>query len=177
MRALIICADSSKQPLKTEGTPRLIIRRETLMWESIMGWRGGWAHLDPAPVGLRLISSWFLPQVRLRGGVQRRGRELAHAGEVLREDRAVPHHLQRQAAPHQVRVRLRDPRGGLLRAVRGLQNRWVWVREAGRRSRGQPCVLSFCHQMTFPRAEFRDFPGSGSRLSKQPDLDLWYDDP
>lgn len=92
-----------------------------------MGSRGGSAHLDSTPVGLLLIFSWFLLQVRLRGGVQRRGRELAHVGEVLREDRAVPHHLQRQAAPHQVRVRLRDPRGGVLRAIRGLQNRWVLV--------------------------------------------------
>lgn len=92
-------------------------------------------HKTPAPVlnnllgdvsvNIKLIFSSLLLQVWLRGGVQRRRRAFAHAGEVLREDRPVSDHLQRRPAPHQVRVRLRDARGGLLCALRGLQDRCV----------------------------------------------------
>lgn len=73
------------------------------------------------------FSPSLLLQVRLRGGVQWRRRARAHAGEVLREDRAVSHHLHRRTAAHQVRVRLRDARRRLLRPLRGLQDRWVLV--------------------------------------------------
>lgn len=65
------------------------------------------------------------PQVRLRGCLQPRWRQLANDREVLREDRSVSHHFQRRPAAHQVCVRLRDARGRILRPLRGLQDRCV----------------------------------------------------
>lgn len=80
-------------------------------------------------IAFRVVTPFFLSflfpvtQVRLRGGAGRRGRERPAGGEVLREDRPVSRRLVWKPALRQVRVRLRDARGGLLHPIRDLQDR------------------------------------------------------
>lgn len=70
-------------------------------------------------------STLIPPQVRLCGSLQWRWWVFAHVGKVLRENRAISDHLHRRPAPHQVCLRLRDPRGGILCSLWGLQDRCV----------------------------------------------------
>lgn len=118
------CVCSCKTLQKGTNNPQNpIIHLDELMLKSIVcSFKDRPICLWREPKSVPLLSTL---QVRLRGGLQRRRRGLAHAGEVLREDRTVSDHLQRQPAPHQVRLRLRDARGRILRPLRGLQDRCV----------------------------------------------------
>ena len=73
--------------------------------------------------GFNIICVSSLLQVRLRRDPRWELGVGRPAGEALQQHRPRTHHIVRAVAPHQVRVRLRPPGGGLLSALRDLQNR------------------------------------------------------
>lgn len=71
------------------------------------------------------LSVCCLLQVWLRGDPWRELWVSWCAGEALQQHRPRTHHILGAVAPHKVCVRLRPPGGGLLTAIRNLQNRWA----------------------------------------------------